>query len=158
MFIVFAVIVSLFAFVILFGAPYLPTRRAQTQAALDLLNLKPGQTLFELGCGDGRVLKQAAQRGLLVVGYELNPILVLTAWLYTWKYRKQVRIIWGNFWKADLSRADGVFVFLLDRFMVKLDEKLKAEVHGSTKLVSFAFKIPHKKAKRSKAGIYLYEY
>lgn len=152
------ILVGLFGFVLLFGAPYLPTKRKQTQTALDLLNLKPGQTLYELGCGDGRVLKQAAQRGFNVVGYELNPLLVIFAKFYTWKYRKQVRIVWGNFWKADLSQADGVFVFLLDRFMVKLDHKLNSEVKKNTKLVSFAFKIPGKKATKVKHGIFLYQY
>lgn len=158
LFIALCVLILLFGFVVLFGAPYLPTKQAQTQAALDLLNLKPGQTLYELGCGDGRVLKQAAQRGLNVVGYELNPVLVICAWLYTWRYRKQVRIVWGNFWQADLSKADGVFVFLIDRFMVKLDHKLKIQSKKPVKLASFAFKIPGKKPIKSRDGIFLYQY
>ncbi len=151
-------VVGLFGFVLLFGAPYLPTKRMQTQAALDLLNLKPGQTMYELGCGDGRVLKQAAERGWLAVGYELNPLLAVTARLYTWKYRKQVRVVCGNFWSANLQQADGVFVFLLDRFMSQLDKKMQKELRSGTKLASFAFKIPGKKTVRSKAGIYLYQY
>lgn len=130
----FAVVVFLFGFVLLFGAPYLPTQRQQAQAALDLLALKKGQTLYEFGCGDGRVLRQAAERGLKVVGYELNPLLVLVARCYTWKYRKQVKIVWGSFWKADISQADGVFVFLLDRFMRQLDSKLAAESKRPIKL------------------------
>lgn len=158
LFIILSFIVLLFGFVLLFGAPYLPTRQVQAQAALDLLGLKPGQTLYEFGCGDGRVLKQAAERGLNVVGYELNPVLALFAWLYTWRYRSQVRIVWGNFWKSDLSRADGVFVFLLDRFMVRLDDKLKNQGERPFKLASFAFKIPGKKPLKSRSGIYLYQY
>lgn len=154
----FLVFVGLFAFVLLFGAPYLPTQRAQAQAALDLLDLKPGQTLYELGCGDGRVLKQAAARGIHGVGYELNPLVALIARIHTWKYRKTVRIVWGNFWQADLSKADAVFVFLLDRFMSKLDKKVSKEVKKPIKVASFAFKIPNKKIVRAKDGIYLYQY
>lgn len=152
------IFVGLFAFVLLFGAPYLPTQKAQAKAALDLLDLKPGQTLYELGCGDGRVLKRAAERGIHGVGYELNPLIALIARIHTWKYRKTVRIIWGNFWKADVGRADGVFVFLLDRFMEKLDKKMNQEVKKPTKVASFAFKIPNKKIIRTKDGIYLYQY
>lgn len=152
------IVVGLFGFVLLFGAPYLPTKRRQTQAALDLLDLKPGQTLFELGCGDGRVLKQAAERGWLAVGYELNPLLAITARLHTWKYRKQVRVVCGNFWAVNLDQADGVFVFLLDKFMKRLDKKMEKELRPGTKLASFAFKIPGKRTVRSKAGIYLYQY
>lgn len=73
--IIFGVII-IFGFVILFGAPYLPTLKPQIKIALDMLDLQPGQTLIEIGSGDGRVLKAAAERGWNAVGYELNPVLV----------------------------------------------------------------------------------
>jgi hypothetical protein len=52
---VLVILVMLICFggVLLFGAPYLPTLKPQVHAALELANLKPGQTLLELGCGDG---------------------------------------------------------------------------------------------------------
>lgn len=151
-------LVLLFGFVLLYGAPYLPTQAKQTQIALDLLDLKKGQTLYELGCGDGRVLKQAAKRGIKSVGYELNPILVVVAWIYTIRYRKLVKIVWGNFWRADLGQADGIFVFLIERFMPKLDEKIKKDAKKGTKLASYAFKIPGKKPAKYKGGLFLYQY
>jgi SAM-dependent methyltransferase len=127
------VIILLFGFVVLFGAPYLPTLKKQVDAAFDLLDLKPGQTLLELGCGDGRVLKAAAQRGLSAVGYELNPLLVCIAKLHTWRYRKQAKVVWGNFWTAKWPKTDAIFVFLLARYMKKLDTKIVQELHGWTK-------------------------
>lgn len=151
-------IILLFGFVLLFGAPYLPTRRTQAQAALDLLDLKKGQTLYELGCGDGRVLKQAAQRGVKSIGYELNPILVVVAKLHTWRYRKLVKIKWANFWQADLSNADAVFVFLLDKFMEKLDQKMRKEAKKPMQLVSYAFEIKSKKPIKAEQGMFLYQY
>lgn len=157
-FVIFVAVIVLFGFVLAFGAPYLPTRRKEAATALKLLDLKKGQTLYDLGCGDGRVLKLAAQQSLKGVGYELNPILVLIAKLNTYRYRKQVKIVWGNFWKADLSSADGVFVFLLDRFMRKLDKKLQREIHKPMNVVSFAFEIPDKKIEKEQDGIYLYKY
>lgn len=157
-FLLFACIVLLFGFVLLFGAPYLPTKKVQIDTALNLLDLKPGNTLYEFGCGDGRVLKAAAQRDLYAVGYELNPILVVVAYIVTWKYRKRVHIVWGNFWKADVSEADGVFVFLLDKYMKQLDRKLIKEGKKGLRLASFAFKIPAKKVVTEKQGIFLYRY
>lgn len=154
---VLASIVLLFGFVVLFGAPYLPTRKKQTKAALDLLDLKPGQTLLELGCGDGRVLRAAAARGIRGVGYELNPILVAAAWFMTLRYRKLVSIKWANFWTKEWPEADGIFVFLLDKYMSKLDKKI-VQQGRSVKLASFAFKIPGKKAAKLKSGIFLYTY
>ncbi len=147
-----------FGFVVLFGAPYLPTLKKQTETALDLLALRPGQTLLELGCGDGRVLKAAARRGLKSVGYELNPLLVIIARLNTLRYRKQVTIIWGNYWTQAWPPVDGIFVFLLNKYMLKLDNKITQAYQRPVKLVSFAFKIPHKTVAQKKAGLYLYTY
>lgn len=149
--------ILLFGFVVFFGAPYLPTRKIQTDTALDLLDLKKGQTLLELGCGDGRVLRAAAQRGLNGVGYELNPLLVVVAWLNTLRYHRQVSIRWGNYWTAVWPPMDGIYVFLLDKYMARLDNKIKLQGRP-VKLASFAFKVPGQKPRQQKAGIFLYHY
>lgn len=152
-------VVVIFGFVIAFGAPYVPTMRRQTDAALDLLDLKPGQTLLELGSGDGRVARRAAERGLRVIGYELNPFLVIWARIANYRYRKQVKIIWGDYWRFDWPHADGVFVFLIDHFMEKLDKKIIQQYKNQpVKLVSFAFRIPHKEPVEVKRGVFLYKY
>lgn len=151
--------VGFFAFVLLYGAPYLPTLKRQIDTALDLADLKPGQRLLELGCGDGRVLRAAAKRGINGVGYELNPLLVVVAKLYTWRYRKQVRIIWGNFWVGDWPEAQAIFVFLLDKYMEKLNNKITQQYSGKkVKLVSFAFRVPSKKPAKAHDGVFLYTY
>ena len=155
---ILAALVLLFAFVLLFGAPYLPTLKKQSDAALDLLDLKPGQTLLELGCGDGRVLKVAAKQGLNAIGYELNPVLVAISLLNTWKYRKQVKIVWGNFWTKEWPKADGIFVFLHTRFMSKLDKKIKKYKHKPLKVISYTYKIPSKNYLKRGQGLYLYKY
>jgi SAM-dependent methyltransferase len=148
-------VVLTFGGVLLRGAPYLPTLKKQGRSALELLSLKPGETLLELGSGDGKVLVLAARAGLNVVGVELNPFLVVVSWLRTWRYRKQVRIIWGDFWRVEWPECDGVFTFLLDRFMPKLDAHMQ-KLHKP--LVSFAFKIPGREADAQKDGVYLYRY
>lgn len=152
-------LVTIFGGIVLFGAPYLPTRKAQQQAALDLLNLPKGATFIELGCGDGRMLIAAAKRGLHVTGYELNPVLALIAWARTRKYSKQIKVHFGDFWRADLSRADGVYVFLIERFMPKLDSKLaQASKLRPIKLASYAFTVPGRKADGASQGVFLYTY
>jgi SAM-dependent methyltransferase len=152
-------LILLFGFVVFFGAPYVPTLSKQKRTALDLLDLEPGQTLLELGCGDGTVLLAAAERGVKVIGYELNPILVLVSWFRTRKHRKNVRIIWGNFWWHVWPRADAIYVFLLDKYMKKLDKKIIQNYpEQSVKLASLAFKVPDKEIIKDKDGVYLYEY
>jgi len=147
-----------FAFVLAFGAPYVPTLRRQVETALELANVMPGKTMLELGCGDGKVLIAAAQTGVHVVGYELNPLLALVAWVRTRRFGKQVRVVWGDFWRKDWPEADAIFVFLLDRYMGKLDKKVTQYNHKPVKLVSFAFKLPNRGADVEKHGVYLYEY
>ncbi len=152
------IIILAFGHVLLFGAPYLPTLKKQMEMALDLLDLKPGQTVLELGCGDGRVLIAAAKRGLNAIGYELNPLLALIAWLRAWRWRGQVRVVWGNYWTANWQPANGIFVFLLGKYMKKLDKKIVQYNHKPVKLVSFAFKIPGKPIAKKQQGLYLYRY
>ena len=151
-------VVLLFGFVIAFGAPYLPTLQPRTNDALDLLDLKPGQTFLELGCGDGRVLRAAAKQGIRGIGYELNPLLVLCAKVVNFRYRKIVTVRWKNYWHVVLPPADGIYVFLLHRFMERLNTKVIQEQQGSVRLVSFAFPIPSRNANREKNGLFLYEY
>lgn len=152
------VLVLLFGFVVFFGAPYLPTLTPQVDAALKLADLKKGQHLLELGCGDGKVLIAAAKQGLRVTGYELNPVLALISWFRTRRYKGQVRVVWGNFWQKKLPKADAVFVFLLPKYMSKLDKKVIQQSSKPVKLVSFAFKIPGKEIVVQKEGIFLYYY
>jgi 16S rRNA A1518/A1519 N6-dimethyltransferase RsmA/KsgA/DIM1 with predicted DNA glycosylase/AP lyase activity len=152
------VVVMLFAFVIAFGAPFLPTLKAQVEPALDMLDLQAGQTMLELGSGDGRMLIAAAKRGIKSVGYEINPLLFVYSWLITFKYRKYVRVIWGNYWQKQWPKADGIFVFLLNPYMKKLDTKIVQYKHKPVKLVSFAFEIPARKPAKTKNGMFLYVY
>jgi len=151
-------VVLIFSFVIMFGAPYLPTLKARTPEALDLLDLKKGQLLLELGSGDGRILREAARRGIEAVGWELNPLLVLYAKAINWRYRRQVTVKWGNYWRHSWPQADGIYVFLLNPYMAKLDKKITQEIRGKVKVVSFAFQIPGKKPLKELNGLMLYEY
>jgi hypothetical protein len=154
------VVILCFGFVVLFGPPYVPTLSPQARLALDMIDLKSGDTLLELGSGDGKILLAAARRGWNAVGIELNPILVVVSRLRTWRYRKQVKIRWGNFWQSKhWPQVEGIFVFILPQHMTKLDNKITQWHTRPVKLVSFAFTIPDKKTIRQhKSGVYLYEY
>jgi len=156
--IVLTTVIIIFGIAAFIGAPYLPTLKIQTKSAIDLLGLSKGQTLLDLGCGDGRVLKFAARSGINSIGYEINPILVIIAKINTIKYRSHVKIYWSNYWTKPLPKADGIFIFLIDKYMQKLSIKLADYEHKPIKIVSFAFQIPDKKANTHRDGLYLYEY
>ncbi len=164
MLLIAAVIVVLcFGYVVLFGAPYVPTLARQSEEAFDMLGLQKGDTLLELGSGDGRFLAAAAKKGIHTVGYELNPLLVLWTKLRYWKYRKLISVKWRNFWSAEWPKSDGIYVFLLDKYMKKLDTKVVQyldmnDTVKELKLVSYTFTIPGKSAERSSQGLHLYIY
>jgi 16S rRNA A1518/A1519 N6-dimethyltransferase RsmA/KsgA/DIM1 with predicted DNA glycosylase/AP lyase activity len=156
--IVLAIILALQFVVLFLGAPYVPTLREQRQNALDLLDLKPGQTLIDLGSGDGAMLITAAKQGINAVGYEINPLLVYISWLRTRRYRKHVKIVYGNFWQKKWPQADAIFVFLTDRYMKRLDANIKNRFKKPLKLVTYGFSLPDKKAVNKKGACFLYRY
>ena len=77
--IVLAVIfLAVVGFGVIFGAPFVPTRKIWIREALDLANIRKNDTVVDLGSGNGEVLKMAISAGAKkAVGYEINPILVL---------------------------------------------------------------------------------
>lgn len=152
------VIILLFSIVVFMGPPYLPTRHKQVQAALDLLDMQPGETLLDVGSGDGRVLLAALERGYKAIGIELNPLLVLVSIIVTWKYRSQVRIVWGSFWGLPWPRADAIFTFMLPKYMSKFGARVEAWHTKPVAVASYAFKIPDKESKEERHGVYLYHY
>ncbi|MGH7237482.1 MAG: class I SAM-dependent methyltransferase [Candidatus Saccharimonadales bacterium] len=151
------ILVLLFASAIAFGAPFLPTLRKRVADAFELLDLAPGQTLLELGSGDGRILRAAAQRGVKSIGYEINPLLVVWSMLINVRYRKLITVRWRNFWHVPLEPADAVYVFLLDPYMKKLDNKIVQEAKNPIKVVSFAFAFPGHKPIKQINGQMLYK-
>ncbi len=109
--IVFAVMVLLL-YILLQGAPYVPTKQAAVEAALDMLDAPKGSLLVDVGCGDGRFLNAAARRGYTAVGIEIHPLFWLIAKVATWPYRKNVTVVFGNIFSWQLPPATrGVFMF-----------------------------------------------
>lgn len=133
---------GLFALGAILGAPYVPILKKSSDDLLDMIDLKPGATIIDLGSGDGAFALQAAKRGYNVIGYEVNPILVIIARLRTLKYRKQITLHLRDFWRIKLPPADAIYVFLIERYMHKLGDKLKNELTKPTLIISHVFKIP----------------
>lgn len=153
---VLSVVVLLFSFVVIFGAPYVPTLRSNMMAAFDLLALKPGETLIEVGSGDGRMLLEAARRGHRAVGYELNPILVALSRWRTRKYGDSVQVVWGNAFAKQWPEAQGVYVFGVAFVMLKLYKKITQEIDHPIKVVSFGFEFADIEKVSTKNGMHLY--
>jgi ribosomal protein L11 methylase PrmA len=139
------------------GAPWVPARRRDFQALLDDAHIQKNNRLIELGCGDGRLLVAAANRGAVVVGYEINPLLWLVAWLRCIN-KPQISVRFGNFWQINLQPYDVVITFLVPRTMPRLDRKAKREMKPGSRLISYIFEIKGKKSLKKGQAWFVYKY
>jgi SAM-dependent methyltransferase len=129
----------------LYGVPWVPTREQRIRKALQLAKLQPGETLYDLGAGDGRVLLMAAQEfGAQAVGIEIGPVQCVLGWLRILlsgtKHKARVRC--GNFYRAEVAHADVVFVYLTSTQTSRLQKKLTQELRPGARVVSVAADFP----------------
>jgi predicted RNA methylase len=113
---------------------------------LNLAEAGPDDLVYDLGCGDGRVIVIAARHyNSRVVGIELDPLRYLWCQLLITMLglRSQIRIVYGDFFTQDLSEADVVTCYLLQDTNNKLEKKLKRELHPGTRVVSHYFTFPN---------------
>lgn len=129
---------------LLIGAGWVPTPRKVVRKMLSLADVGPGDTLYELGSGDGRIIFMAAKEfGAKAVGIEADPLRVLwtLVWIRAKGLRDQVSVLWGNFYKRDLGEASVVTVYQSTDINRKLRDKFKRELEPGTRVVSYAFTI-----------------
>lgn len=148
--IIFAVIVLIIALLYVlvpawYGLPPISTHPDRIRKALELVNLQPNETLYDLGCGHGQVLVIAAKEfGANAVGIEAGPVQCVISWVNCLRsgIRSQVRIEAGDFFKSDLSQADVVFAYLTSEFGERLEKKLRDELKAGARVVTVAFEMP----------------
>ncbi len=141
---IFALLLLMTAVInIISGAPSVPSRRRTVDLMLKEANLKKGQTIYDLGCGDGRLLiraeKQYKTKG---IGYENAPITLILGFINKLIHRSKVKFRFSNFFKADLSKAKFIFLYLGPEAQKKLSPKIKKECHKGTLIVCNTFHLP----------------
>ena len=127
------------------GAPWLPTPMSMVHKMLQMAEVGPDDLVYDLGCGDGRILVTAARRyGARAVGIELDPLRYLWCRLLiiVLGLRDRVRIIYGDFFRQDLSAADVVACYLLRGTNRRLEGKFRRELRPETRVVSNYFTFP----------------
>ena len=153
--ILLAVIVT-FAYAGLRGAPWVPTRGHDVGRFLKLADIKPGQKVYDLGCGDGRMVCAAANAGAQAQGFEISLFPYVLAKLRASVARHCVaqclatgiisgscKISFRDFWNVDLSDADILYFFLMQKCYPKLKEKLERELKPGTKGLSYVWPNQH---------------
>ena len=111
---------------------------------LDLARVKKGETLVDLGAGDGRFVIAAAQRGLYAVGVEKNPFLILWArCLITFLgLSKRAQMLRGDLFDHELGDVDVLVVYLFPETNQKLQPKLEKELKPGARVLTNTFAFP----------------
>jgi SAM-dependent methyltransferase len=121
------------------GGPYVPTPLGIVERMLDLAEVHAGDTVSDLGSGDGRlVVEAAAKRGARGVGVEREARLVELARENARKAGVEARVTFtqDDLFKLSLTEATVVTLYLLPRLLVLLAPKLRAELKPGARVVS----------------------
>ena len=122
--------------------PYVPTTEAAVQAMLKLAEVKKTDVVYDLGCGDGRIVISAAKDlGARGVGIDINPVRIGEAKENARKagVEKLVRFEENDLFEADIHEATVVTLFLLPQVNLKLRPKLLKDLKPGTRIVSNTF-------------------
>jgi cyclopropane fatty-acyl-phospholipid synthase-like methyltransferase len=148
-------------------APYVSSPVRVVDRMLELASIKPGETLYDLGCGDGRILIAAVEQyKVKAVGVEISPKLAAQAQASIQRagLQAQARVIPGDLLHVDFSGADVVAIYLSTQLNRELRPLLEKYLKPGARVVSHDYAIPGwKAAKVDRTGgykshvIYLYE-
>lgn len=123
---------------------FVPTRQPIAEAMLELGGVTAQDVVYDLGSGDGRIVMTAAQRfGARGVGIEIDPELVAISRQVAreGEVADRVSFVEGDLFKADISNATVVTLFLSTTVNMRLEAKLKRELRPGTRVVSQRFPI-----------------
>ncbi|MBN1779198.1 MAG: class I SAM-dependent methyltransferase [Candidatus Buchananbacteria bacterium] len=160
------VILGSFAFAGILAAPWVPLWKKDVRRMLELAGVKEGETVFDLGAGDGRIVIMAAKEfGAKSVGFEIAflPYFLAYIKIILSGKKKNINLRFKNFYHQDFSQADVICTFLSPQAMLKLKPKLQTETKPGCRIISYVFKIPDwqptkiDKPNQNQAAIYLYQ-
>lgn len=123
-------------------APYLPTPQTIVKQMLELAGLRPGEKMFDLGSGDGRIVIMAAQKFKAdAVGVEYDEHLCKQSINRIRKLglEKTAHIIHGDIMQQDYTSADVITVYLLPESNAKIAPMLGRQLKKGTRIVAHDF-------------------
>ena len=143
--------------------PYVPSSSAIVEAMLKLADVRASDNVYDLGCGDGRIVILAAkQYKAHGVGIDINPqrIAEARANAKAALVGPRVRFEQNDLFDADIHDATVVMLYLLPHVNMRLRPKLLQELKPGTRIVSHSFDMgdwkPDKEQQVDGAMIYLW--
>lgn len=131
-----------------YEVPFVPTTGPSMHAIFTALRPQAGDTLLELGCGNGVVLctmtKKYRIRG---VGYEMNPFFVVVARVRAWLtgVGSSVKVVHGDARLADFASASIIFMFMTPPFLSDpvIRERILRDTRPGTRVASQWYPLPY---------------
>lgn len=194
MIIVLFVFLSIFTFCLLLwqisnlisvfsGSPYVMMDKDVIRQALKLAKLRKGEIFYDLGCGNGDVLIQAAKMGANCEGFEISPYYYLLAkikisiWRSHYYFKSssiksgsrnrekiEIKVDFINIRNVDLSKANVIYCYLMPGVLEKLALKFNKEMEKGSRIVSIGFPVFDLEAKKvgkfkvAKHNIFIYRF
>jgi SAM-dependent methyltransferase len=125
--------------------PFVSSSEVVIHKMLEILQVKPDDVLFDLGCGDGKIIVMAAETTLAkCIGIERRKELAFEATkkIKDLNLSRRTAVVFGDFFYVDLRNADIVISYLLTAVNKKLAPKLEKELKVKAKVVSHDFEFP----------------
>jgi len=128
---------------IFWGAPFVPSNRKTVDLMIKESKFKKGMTVYDLGCGDGRLLIKAEKKyGIKGIGYDNAPLAYISAQINKWINNSKIEIHAKNFFKVSLKDADAIYLYLTPEVQKKLSKKILKECKPGTLIISNTFHLP----------------
>lgn len=120
---------------------FVPTRELVIEAMLNAANVGPNDVVYDLGCGDGRIVVAAAKRGARAVGIDIDPQRIKEANDNAAQngVTGKVQFRQQDLFEADIREATVVTLYLLPTLNVKLRPRLMEQLRPGTRIVSHDF-------------------
>ena len=127
---------------------YVPTEQVVVEKMLEMAKVKKDDTVFDLGCGDGRIVVTAAKKfGAKGVGVDIDPARIkdsLATMRKAGVTADLVDIRQGDALKVkDLERASVIMLYMLPEFMEKLEPQMKTRLKPGTRIVAHDYPFPN---------------
>lgn len=142
---------------------FVPTDELTVEAMLRMAEVTDKDILYDLGCGDGRIVVAAAmERAAYAIGVDMDPrrIAEANALAETVSVQHRVKFIQDDLLTVDFSDATVVTLYLLPSLNVQLKKRILSELKPGTRIITHAFSMGtwEPDAKRAFGGVYLYKW
>lgn len=136
------IVVALTLYAYILGTSPVPTPATVVPAIIAAAAINPGDKVYDLGCGDGRLVFAATEAGAEATGLEISPLVFLWAYLRKIIKRSPGRILFRDILTADISSAQIIFLYMYPTTnRLFLRKKFQRQLPPGAKIISLAFPV-----------------